>query len=76
VTRGALGAILEPDRMLRVHDAEIPTTGVRVTRSWQLARTGSGGHVLWMGRRKRPTGPGRSPGLVHDVVARPSTPPS
>ena len=62
--------------MLRVHDAKIPATGVRITRSWHLARTSVDGHGLWMGRRKQPAGPGRPPRLVHDVVVRHSTPPS
>jgi hypothetical protein len=75
VTRGAVGVILEPDRMLRLHDATVPSTGVRVTRSWQLARSGDGGHVLWMGRRKQPAGPGRSPGLRYDVVVQQTTTP-
>lgn len=74
VTRGALGRILEPKTALLVHDDEIPATGVRVTRSWQMTRRADGGYVLWMGRRKGPPRPGRSPGLVFDTVVRP--PPS
>jgi hypothetical protein len=73
-TRGALGRILEPDAALLVHDDEIPATGVRVTRSWQMTRCADGGYVLRMGRRKGPPRPGRSPGLVFDTVVRP--PPS
>jgi hypothetical protein len=70
VTRGALGEILEPDRALAIHDDEIPATGARVTRSWQMARTAGGGSVLWVGRRKRAGRPPRSPGLLFDDVLR------
>jgi hypothetical protein len=70
VTRGALGEILEPDRALAIHDDEIPATGARVTRTWQMARTARGGSVLWVGRRKRSDRPPRSPGLVFDEVLR------
>jgi hypothetical protein len=67
-TRGALGRILEPESQLLIHDQEIPQSGVRVTRSWQLARQADGGLVLWVGRRKRPAQPQRSPGLVFDEI--------
>ena len=67
-TRGALGQILEPGEALLVHDDEVPATGIRLTRSWQLARTSAGGLVLWVGRRKRPASPTRIPGLSFDDV--------
>jgi hypothetical protein len=67
-TRGAVGRILEPGGTLLINDYEVPETGVRVTRSWQLARTAAGGVVLWVGRRKGPAPPARSPGLVFDEV--------
>jgi len=67
-TRGAVGRILEPGSTLLINDDEVPETGVRVTRSWQLARTAAGGVVLWVGRRKGPAPPARSPGLVFDEV--------
>ena len=35
-----LGRVLEPDSALLIVDDEVPATGARVTRSWQLARTG------------------------------------
>ena len=69
-TRGALGRILEPQTALLVHDDEVPATGVRVTRSWQMARQADGGLVLWVGRRKRPAGAARSPALVFDEVVQ------
>src|SRR5262249_48034673 len=37
-TRGALGRILEPGEVLLVDDGEVPATGMRVTRTWQVAR--------------------------------------
>lgn len=69
-TRGALGRILEPDGPLTIEDGEIPATGARITRTWQMARTVSGDHVLWMGRRKSAGRPLRAPGLVFDEVDR------
>ena len=69
---GALGRVLEPDSALLIVDAEVPATGARVTRSWQLARTTEGGVVLWVGRRKDPGPPRRSPGLRFDELT-PST---
>ena len=67
-TSGAIGTILEPDGPLAIHDEEIPATGATVTRTWQMARTGSGGVVLWVGRRKSAGRPRRSPGLGFDLV--------
>jgi hypothetical protein len=67
-TSGAIGTILEPDGPLAIHDEEIPATGATVTRTWQMARTGSGGLVLWVGRRKSAGRPRRSPGLGFDLV--------
>jgi hypothetical protein len=67
-TTGALGRVLEPDSALLIADAEVPATGARVTRSWQLARTTEGAVVLWVGRRKGPGPPRRSPGLRFDEL--------
>ncbi len=71
-TRGALGAVLEPDRPLLIEDAEVPVGGVRVTRSWQLARRPDGGCVLWVGRRKGPASPGNVPASTFDTVRDPA----
>ena len=60
-TRGAVGRILEPDRALLIEDGEVPATGARITRTWQMARRRDGGVVLWMGRRKTSAPPRRSP---------------
>jgi hypothetical protein len=69
-TRGAVGRILEPGRQLLIHDEEVPATGARVTRTWQMARTAGGDVVLWVGRRKRAGRPLKSPGLRFDEVER------
>lgn len=67
-TSGARGLLLEPDRRLLLHEEEIPSSGVRVTRAYQLARSPDGGVHLWSGRRKSPSAKLKGPGLVHDVV--------
>lgn len=67
-TSGARGLLLEPTRRLLLHEEEIPTSGVRVTRSYQLARSPDGSVHLWSGRRKSPNAKWKGPGLVHDVV--------
>ena len=46
------GAPPATDR-LRLAEEEVPRDGAVVTRRYQLARTPSGGTVLWLGRRKR-----------------------
>ena len=71
---GAIGRILEPGRQLLIRDDEVPATGARVTRTWQLARTAAGDVVLWVGRRKAAGRPVRSPGLVHDEVTTAAVP--
>jgi hypothetical protein len=65
---GAAGRILEPGRQLLICDNEVPATGARVTRTWQMARTANGDVVLWVGRRKAAGRSVRSPGLVYDEV--------
>lgn len=67
-TSGARGLLLEPDRRLLLHEEEIPTSGVRVTRAYQLARSPDGAVHLWSGRRKSPNAKLRGPGLVHDAL--------
>ena len=68
-TTGALGQVLEPESALLIIDAEVPATGARVTRSWQLARSSDGGVALWVGRRKDIGPARRSPGLRFDELA-------
>ena len=61
--------MLEPESALLIIDAEVPATGARVTRSWQLARSSDGGVALWVGRRKDIGPARRSPGLRFDELA-------
>ena len=69
-TAGPKGRLLAPDRPLRLHEEEIPTTGAQVTRRWQLARGGDGRPHLWMARRKRPGRGERGSGLGYDAIDR------
>jgi len=65
----AAGRILEPETaVLRLHDVEVPRDGVRVTRTWQLARDAAGHTYLWVGRRKEVGTGEASSGLRFDVV--------
>ena len=75
-TSGAIGAILEPDGPLAIHDEEVPATGATVTRTWQMARTGDGGIVVWVGRRKSagPTPPRRRAWCFDEVVQAADSP--
>ena len=67
-TTGALGAILEPSKRLLLHEEEVSRAGLRVTRSFQLARTPDGGVHLWMGRRRRPGRGDRSGAVSYDLI--------
>ncbi len=61
-----LGRLLEPDRPLVLFEEELPRSGLRVTRTWQLARHADGRIATWLGRRSRPgRGESRS-GLAFD----------
>jgi hypothetical protein len=40
------------DDLLRIAEEEIPREGILLTRRFQLARTATGGSVLWIGRQK------------------------
>jgi hypothetical protein len=61
-----LGRLLEPGRPLALFEEELPRSGLRVIRSWQLARQSDGRTRLWLGRRSRPgRGESRS-GLAFD----------
>lgn len=62
------GRLLEPGRPLELFDEEVPRSGVRVVREWQMGRAPDGSTHLWRTRRK---GSGRgegSSGLRFDVV--------
>jgi hypothetical protein len=61
-----LGRLLEPGRPLALFEEELPRSGLRVTRTWQLARRPDGRIETWLGRRARPgRGESRS-GLAFD----------
>src|ERR1043166_373772 len=49
---GAKGRVLNADQPLAIFEEEIPREGIRVTRSWQLARWHDGSTHLWIGRQK------------------------
>jgi hypothetical protein len=65
------GALLAPYREhpdLRLHEEEVPRSGVRITRSYQYARWSDGSGHLWIGRTKQPgRGEGYS-GLKYDFL--------
>jgi hypothetical protein len=52
----------------RLHDDEVPSEGVQVTRSWQAARATDGSLHLWIGRAKSPRQTDLAPALRFDVV--------
>jgi hypothetical protein len=70
----ARGRLLNPDGAatdgLTLYEEEVPREGVRVTRSYQLARWQDGGTHLWIGRRKRIGRGEASSGLRFDRVDR------
>jgi hypothetical protein len=63
-----LGRILEPGITLNIFEEEVPRSGVRITRAWQLARWIDGSTHLWIGRRKQPGRGEGSSGLRFDVL--------
>lgn len=52
----------------RLHDDEVPSEGVQVTRSWQAARAPDGSLHFWIGRAKTPRQTELAPALRFDVV--------
>jgi len=52
----------------RLHDDQVPSEGVQVTRAWQAARAIDGTLHLWIGRAKTPRQTELAPGLRFDVV--------
>jgi len=65
---GARGTLLQPGAPLIIPEEEVPREGVRVTRSWQLARRPDGSLALWIGRRKRPGKRDARSGLRFDWI--------
>jgi hypothetical protein len=51
-----------------LHDDEVPSEGVQVTRSWQAARAINGSLHLWIGRAKTPRQTDLAPALRFDAV--------
>jgi hypothetical protein len=72
----AKGRLLNPDGNpaagLMLYEEEIPREGVRVTRSYQLARWQDGSTHLWIGRRKRIGRGEGSSGLQFDRLVGPA----
>lgn len=64
----AKGQVLDPTRPLAIFEEEIPREGIRVTRSWQLARWHDGSTHLWIGRQKEIGRGEGSSGLRFDSV--------
>jgi len=52
----------------RLHDDEVPSEGVQVSRSWQAARALDGSLHFWIGRDKTPRQTELAPALRFDVV--------
>lgn len=63
---GRVLAELLPSKKL--HDDEVPSEGVQITRSWQAARAIDGSLHFWIGRAKTPRQTELAPGLRFDVV--------
>jgi hypothetical protein len=68
----AHGSILNSGdtQRLDIFEEEIPREGIRVTRSYQLARWHDGSTHLWIGRRKRVGSGEGSSGLRFDSLSR------
>jgi hypothetical protein len=62
-----LGRILEPGKPLSLFEEEVPRSGARIMRAWQLARWIDGSTHLWIGRRKLPGRGEGSSGLRFDA---------
>lgn len=71
---GAKGHILNPEEAsgngLAIFEEEIPREGIRVTRTYQLARWQDGSTHLWIGRRKTVGRGEGSSGLKFDIAKR------
>lgn len=57
---------------LRIAEEVVPRDGIVLTRRYQLARTTSGGTVLWVGRRKQAGQGEGSSGLRFDLAVPPA----
>ncbi len=70
VGAGPLSDVLQPGKVLRVCEEEVPREGIQVLRRWQLARDSEGRVHLWLGRRKRVGRGERASGLRFDIIER------
>ncbi len=66
------GVLLEPGEPLRIYEEEIPRSGVKVKRGWQMARGPDGKTWVWVGRRKSIGHRGRPSNLEHDRLIEPT----
>lgn len=57
---------LLPDR--RLHEGEVPSEGVQVTRCWQMTRAIDGSLHFWIGRAKTPRQTELAPAVRFDLV--------
>jgi hypothetical protein len=67
---GPRSDLLDPRRPRFIAEEEVPSGGVVVERSWQLARWHDGSVWLWQQRRKRPGHGDRGSGLRWDALNR------
>lgn len=66
------GRILEPERQpFFLREEEVPRAGVRVMRTWKMARDVDGRAHLWIGRRKLPGRGELRSGIAFDVLKPP-----
>src|SRR5262249_47156306 len=67
-TVGAKGRVLDAGQPLAIFEEEVPREGIRVTRTWQLARWHDGSTHLWIGRQKEIGRGEGSSGLRFDSI--------
>jgi hypothetical protein len=67
------GTLLEPERRLLLQEEEVPVSGVRLSRAYQMCRGQDGSVHVWMGRQKRAGRQHVGGGLVHDELSIPGT---
>ncbi|MER7457934.1 hypothetical protein [Micromonospora sp. NPDC126480] len=66
---GPRSVLLDPRRPVWLYEEEVPAGGVRVERSWQLARWHDGSVHVWLQRRKRPGRGDPASGVRWDLLA-------
>ena len=65
---GPQSALLDPRQPCWLYEEEVPTSGVRLERSWQAGRWHDGTLHVWLQRRKRPGRGERSSGIRWDLL--------